>query len=158
MLFAAYTGLRSQELRKLRVKDFDFRNEIPGVHVGGTVDTSTKTRNYRTVGLHQRILPLTYRLLDGRSPDYRPFGEFFYDIYKVSREFRHIRTAIMLQDPTITFMHKFKSLRDSFGTWHDAAGSTMIQLAQMMGHSSWKMTRKYVHNTMGVASMAATNF
>jgi integrase len=151
ILFAAYTGLRSQELRKLRVGDFDFRGERPTITVGGTPDTSTKTDesgvSWRVVPLPDRILPLSQRLADSIGYTVRPFNEFFPNRQVIARHFDRVRRLIMLEDRTITKMHKFKSLRDSFGTWQCAAGVPLVMVSRIMGHTNTKQTLKYVHNT-----------
>jgi integrase len=152
MLFAAYTGLRSQELRLLRARDFDFRHERPFINVGGTPDTATKTDlsgiSWRTVPIADRILPLAHRLVDGVSLEKRVFGELFPNRQVIARRFERARDLVMYHDRTITRMHKFKSLRDTFGTWQCAAGVTLIQVSRIMGHTDPKQTLKYVHNTM----------
>lgn len=152
MLFAAYTGLRSQELRLLRARDFDFRYERPFINVGGTPDTATKTDlsgvSWRTVPIADRILPLAHRLVDGVSLEKRVFGEMFPNRQVIARRFERARDLVMYHDKTVTRMHKFKSLRDTFGTWQCAAGVPLIQVSRIMGHTDTKQTLKYVHNTM----------
>jgi integrase len=152
MLFAAYTGLRSQELRLLRARDFDFRHERPFINIGGTPDTATKTDlsgiSWRTVPIADRILPLAHRLVDGVSLEKRVFGELFPNRQVIARRFERARDLVMYHDRSITRMHKFKSLRDTFGTWQCAAGVPLIQVSRIMGHTDTKQTLKYVHNTM----------
>lgn len=152
ILFAAYTGLRSQELRLLRAKDFDFRHERPFINIGGTPDTATKTDfsgvSWRTVPLADRILPLAHRLVDGVSLEKRVFGELFPNRQIIARRFERVRDLVMYHDKTVTRMHKFRSLRDTFGTWQCAAGVSLVQVSRIMGHSNTNQTEKYVHNTM----------
>lgn len=151
MLFAAYTGLRSQELRLLKVNDFDFRTADPQITVGGTPDTATKTDesgvSWRCVSLPDRILPLAHRLLDGKGLEKRVFGEMFANRQIIARRFEKVRDLIMYNDKTITKLHQFRSLRDSFGTWQCAAGVPLVMVSRQMGHTDTKQTLKYVHNT-----------
>lgn len=151
MLFAAYTGLRSQELRLLRANDFDFRTSEPQITVGGTPDTATKTDesgvSWRCVSLPDRILPLAHRLIDGKGLEKRVFGEMFANRQIIARRFERVRELIMYNDKTITKLHQFRSLRDSFGTWQCAAGVPLVMVSRQMGHTDTKQTLKYVHNT-----------
>ena len=147
ILFAAYTGLRQGEIRKLRAWDFDFRQDVPFVHVGGTPQTRTKTSNYRQVGLNHRLIPMAHRLLDGSRPDDLIFGDYWFSRQRVSRAFNNIRTFAAYEDNTITTGHVFHTLRHSFGTWQIAAGTPLMHLKQTMGHSNAKTTERYVHNT-----------
>lgn len=147
VLFAAYTGLRQGELRKLRAWDFDFRLEQPQIHVGGTPETRTKTGNYRQVGLNDRLMPMVHRLLDGARPNDLVFGDYWYNRQKVSRDFNRVREFLMYEDPTITRGHVFHTLRHSYGTWQIAAGTSVMHVKQTMGHSNVKTTERYIHNT-----------
>jgi len=147
VLFAAYTGLRQGELRKLRAWDFDFRMEQPIIHVGGTPESRTKTNNYRQVGLNDRLLPMVHRLLDGARPNDLVFGDYWYNRQKVSRDFNRVREFLMHEDPTVTRGHVFHTLRHSYGTWQIAAGTPVMFVKQTMGHSNVKTTERYIHNT-----------
>ena len=147
ILFAAYTGLRQGEIRKLRAWDFDFRMDVPFVHVGGTPETRTKTSNYRQVGLNDRLMPMVHRLLDGARPNDLVFGDYWYSRQRVSREFNNIRKFVMYHDVTVTSGHVFHTLRHSYGTWQIAAGTPLMHVKQTMGHTNTKTTERYVHNT-----------
>jgi integrase len=148
ILFAAYTGLRQGEIRKLRAWDFDFRMEQPFIHVGGTPESRTKTNNYRQVGLNDRLLPMVHRILDGANPSDLVFGDYWFNRQRISREFNNIRGFMMYEDDTITKGHVFHTLRHSYGTWQIAAGTPVMHVKQTMGHSNVKTTERYVHNTM----------
>ena len=147
ILFAAYTGLRQGEIRKLRAWDFDFRMDQPFIHVGGTPETRTKTSNYRQVGLNDRLVPMAHRLLDGARSNDLIFGDHWFNRQRVSREFTRTRNSAMMQDNTITTGHVFHTLRHSYGTWQIAAGTPVMHVKQTMGHSNVKTTERYVHNT-----------
>jgi len=147
VLFAAYTGLRQGEIRKLRAWDFDFRMEQPFIHVGGTPETRTKTSNYRQVGLNARLLPMIRRLLDGAKQNDLIFGDHWFSRQRISREFNRVREFLMYEDGTVTHSHVFHCLRHSYGTWQIAAGTPVMHVKQTMGHSNVKTTERYVHNT-----------
>lgn len=147
ILFAAYTGLRQGEIRKLRGWDFDFRQEQPFVHVGGTPDTRTKTNNYRQVGLNERLIPMVRRLLDGARQNDLIFGDYWCNRQRINRSFNRIREFLMYRDDTVTSAHVFHTLRHSYGTWQIAAGTPVMHVKQTMGHSNVKTTERYVHNT-----------
>jgi len=147
ILFAAYTGLRQGEIRKLRARDFDFRQEQPFVHVGGTPDSLTKTSNYRQVGLNDRLIPMVQRLLDGAKQDDLIFGDYWCNRQRINRSFNRVKEFLMYRDDTVTRGHVFHTLRHSYGTWQIAAGTPLMHVKQTMGHSNVKTTERYVHNT-----------
>jgi integrase len=147
ILFAAYTGLRQGEIRRLRSWDFDFRMEQPFIHVGGTPESRTKTSNYRQVGLNERLIPIVQRLLDGSQPNAYIFGEYWHSRQRIQREFNRVREFLMYEDRTVTRGHVFHTLRHSYGTWQIAAGTPVMHVKQTMGHSNVKTTERYVHNT-----------
>lgn len=147
LLFAAYTGLRQGEIRKLKARDFDFRLEHPFIHVGGTPDSLTKTGNYRQVGLNDRLIPMVHRLLDGVKQDDLIFGDYWFNRQRISRAFNSVRDFLMYRDDTVTRAHVFHTLRHSYGTWQIAAGTPVMHVQQTMGHSNVKTTERYVHNT-----------
>lgn len=147
VLFAAYTGLRQGEIRKLRGWDFDFRMEQPFIHVGGTPETRTKTSNYRQVGLNDRLIPMVQRLLDGARQNDLIFGDYWFSRQRISRDFNRVREFLMYEDDTVTRAHVFHCLRHSYGTWQIAAGTPVMHVKQTMGHSNVKTTERYVHNT-----------
>lgn len=157
ILFAAYTGMRQGEIRKLRAVDFEFRADVPYVHVGGTPETRTKTNNYRQVGLHDRLVPMAHRLLDGAQPHELIFGKFWNSRQKISRQWNVVRRLSMYQDDTISPFHVFHTLRHSFGTWQIAAGTPVMHVKQTMGHSNIKTTERYVHNTFASVANCANN-
>lgn len=147
VLFAAYTGLRQGEIRKLRAWDFDFRQEQPFVHVGGTPETRTKTNNYRQVGLNDRLIPMVQRLLDGSKQHDLIFGDYWSSRQRINRAFNRTKEFLMYRDDTVTRAHVFHCLRHSYGTWQIAAGTPVMHVKQTMGHSNVKTTERYVHNT-----------
>ncbi len=147
ILFAAYTGLRQGEIRRLRSWDFDFRMEQPFIHVGGTPESRTKTSNYRQVGLNERLIPIVQRLLDGSQPNAYIFGDYWHSRQRIQREFNRVREFLMYEDRTVTRGHVFHTLRHSYGTWQIAAGTPVMHVKQTMGHSNVKTTERYVHNT-----------
>jgi integrase len=147
VLFAAYTGLRQAEIRRLRACDFDFRLEQPFIHVGGTPDTKTKTNNYRQVGINDRLIPMVQRLLDGAKQTDLVFGDYWSNRQRINRAFNRTKEFLMYRDDTVTRAHVFHTLRHSYGTWQIAAGTPVMHVQQTMGHSNVKTTERYVHNT-----------
>lgn len=147
ILFAAYTGLRQGEIRKLRAWDVDFRMDVPLIHVGGTPETRTKASNYRQVGLNERLVPMARRLIDGARQEDLIFGDYWWNRQMINRQFNNIRKFAMYEDDTITDGHVFHTLRHSYGTWQIAAGTPVMHVKQTMGHTNVKTTERYVHNT-----------
>jgi integrase len=152
MLFAAYTGLRQQELRKLKRRDFDYKLNVPLIHVGGTKDSITKTGNYRTVQLPERIHELAERLCHHKDANDLIFGEDWINRQQINRAFNPVKSVVKTRVDGITDAHVFHTFRHTYGTWRIAAGSPIMDVKFAMGHSTVAMTERYVHNTGGVST------
>ena len=114
ILFAAYTGVRREELCKLRTKDINL--EDGKVWIGGKPEVVTKTGDYRAVKIAKRILPLCTQLVATNSPDVRVFGQHF-EHHKIVGEAFLTRFEVIRNRVGIDKDYKFHTLRHSFATW-----------------------------------------
>ncbi len=142
---APYCGLRMGELLRLKVRDVDLKHD--GVlHVGGTPDTRTKAKNYRTVGISDKLVPLLEKRVAGRDRTDAVFGEWN-NCSQLSRQFRSIRDWLVREDLSVDNTYCFHTLRHSYGTWMIQAKQHLMDVSWAMGHKNVKTTEKYLHNS-----------
>jgi len=133
ILTAAYTGLRQGELMNLKVQDIDLYSRQ--IHVGGRDGFVTKAGNYRTVPIHDRILPLLSTRLEHATPNIRIFGEDWTDKDQLLRSFKKVRRFIGRDETYV-----FHTLRHSFATWMIEADVNIRVLQQILGHKRIETT------------------
>jgi integrase len=148
---AAYTGMRQGELLKLKARDIDL--STMRVHVGGRPDVTTKTGNYRAIGINKRIVNLLSERLEYLSPNVKVFGDEWNDKDQLLRAFRKVRKFCGFDDSLV-----FHSLRHSFATWHAEAGTPMRTLMDQMGHKRIETTLRYAKPTDPAIDAAAAAF
>jgi len=146
ILLSAYSGLRQGECRRLHVDDIDWRNNV--LLVGGTADTRTKGRNYREVPIHPALEPL----LKARTGLDRGYHDIIFDEFpnqwNLHRRWKHVKRTMSREDRTVTERHYWKTLRNSFITWHLDGGTPSMKVKGWAGHSSITVTEGYYsHNT-----------
>ena len=146
ILLSAYSGLRQAECRRLHVDDIDWRNNV--LLVGGTADTRTKGRNYREVPIHPTLEPL----LKARTGLDRGYHDIIFDEFpnqwNLHRRWKHVKRTMSREDRTVTERHYWKTLRNSFITWHLDGGTPSMKVKGWAGHSSITVTEGYYsHNT-----------
>jgi integrase len=144
--FAAYTGLRQGELRKLRVRDVDWRDDI--IHVGGTPETRTKAKNYRVVGIADSLKSMLKMRTQGRDRMGYVFDEWSSG-QQLYRKFLKVRSRLIHESDYIDESYVFHTLRHSYGTWQIQAGTPLIEVKYAMGHKNVSTTERYLHNTYG---------
>jgi integrase len=154
---AVYTGARQAELRKLKVRDVDFRPQQPVIHIGGTPDSVTKAKNYRQVGINDKIVEMLQRRLHGKDAMDLVFGEVWYSRQIINRHFNKVRDKAIRLDPYIDESYVFHTLRHTFGTWQIAAGAPLMHVKAAMGHKRVETTERYVHNTQDAVLSTANN-
>ena len=146
ILLSAYSGLRQAECRRLHVDDIDWRNSV--LLVGGTADTRTKGRNYREVPIHPKL----ESLLKARTGLDRGYHDIIFDEFpnqwNLHRRWKHVLRRMNVEDRTVTERHYWKTLRNSFITWHLDGGTPSMKVKGWAGHSSITVTEGYYsHNT-----------
>jgi integrase len=142
IVVAAYTGMRQGELLKLRVKDLDLSTKQ--IYIGGREGFETKSKNYRTVPIHDRIFPV----LHGRSEYAKRETLIFGDDWpggkdQLIRAFKKVRNYSVKKDDSWTF----HSLRHTFATWCAEAGVPIRTLMGLMGHANVETTLRYAKVT-----------
>lgn len=157
ILQAVYTGCRQAEIRRLRVRDVDFRPANPVLHVGGTPDSVTKAKNYRQVGINDKIAELLQRRVQGRDPMALVFGDTWINRQMINRHFNKVRDKATRLDPYIDESYVFHTLRHTYGTWQIAAGTPLMHVKESMGHRNVATTERYVHNTQASVMSCANN-
>lgn len=144
--FAAYTGLRRGELLKLKARDVDL--SLNTVHVGGLPDFVTKSENYRSVPIHDRIFDPLVKRLEQAKPSVLVFDDWS-SIDQLCRAFEKVRRFIGLPDG-----YCFHTLRHSFATWHTEAGTNARTLMELMGHKNIETTLRYAKVTSKAKTQA----
>ena len=141
ILLSAYSGLRQAECRRLHVDDIDWRNNV--LLVGGTADTRTKGRNYREVPIHPRL----ESLLKSRTGLERGYHDIIFDEFpnqwNLHRRWVHVLKRMNVEDRTVTKDHYWKTLRNSFISWHLDGGTPSMKVKEWAGHSSITVTEGY---------------
>jgi len=139
---AAYTGMRQGELMKLRVQDIDLGTGQ--IYIGGRDGFQTKTKNFRTVPLHERIKPVITNRCEYAKRDTLIFGDDWPSGKdQLLRSFKKVRNYSIKKDDKWTF----HSLRHSFATWCAEAGVPMRTLMGLLGHQNIETTLRYAKVT-----------
>ena len=143
---AAGTGMRSGELRGLRVGDVDLANTI--IHVRRSVwegkEQSPKTENgYRKVGIDASLIQILKEYIDGRK-----FGYVFQTSHETSLAGnnivdRHLWPILDELEIPRCGLHAFRHGRVSFLVENNVPASI---IKQWIGHGSQKMIDLYTHS------------
>lgn len=133
---AVLTGMRIGELVNLQWSHVDTLKNTISVKQEGTFETKSK---------RDRIIPLTdelARLLNSLPQTSKWVltsfsGEKLFPQY-VSRRFKHFCNLLELDA-------KFHTLRHSAASWLVEAGCSLESIRQLLGHSSIRVTERYIH-------------
>lgn len=140
-LFALHTGLRAGEIFKLKVSNIGLKTKH--VHV-----TESKTCRNRMVPLNTAA----YRIAQQHSKGKSSFSFLFTrdggkPILHVSKTFpRTVEICKMnwgvhdIRDRVV-----FHSLRHTFASWLVQAGTPLLVVSNLLGHSTLQMTMRYAH-------------
>ena len=135
IVFSAYTGVRQGELLKLKSEDVDLARNL--IWIGGKPKRETKSKNVRSVFIHDLVEPI---LNDRLDRDYL-FRDDWTNKDQLYSRFKKVRAYAGIADD-----HVWHSLRHSFGTWLGEV-SHPKQIQALMGHSNIETTLKYVKPT-----------
>ncbi len=138
--FAAYTGLRRGDVYKIKAKDIDLGRGL--IHVGGRSDNRTKSGKYRSIPIHTHIIEMLAKRIDGVKRTVAIFGDEWGNPTELSRAFMKVKNFLDFDEG-----YDFHSLRHSFATWHVEAGTPIITLQNLMGHSRIETTLVYAKAT-----------
>lgn len=119
IVFAAFTGLRLSELERV----------VAGHIVNGVlyVDAKTKNGKPRSIPLHPRALTIGQRL---------PFDvpqRMRVEIWTAARE-----------RCNLSHVH-WHDLRHTFASWLLQSGASLVEVKELMGHSTINVTMRYAH-------------
>ena len=142
ILFAAYTGMRSAEILRIRAKDIDVASNL--IHVGGVPTQTTKAKNWRAIPIHERISELLLdRVSHSSRGDHRLFGSEWKDRHQVLRAFKKVVRML----PKDTEVYCFHTLRHSYATWLAEAGVPLRDIMALCGHKNVDTTLRYAKAT-----------
>lgn len=118
VLLAAYTGIRRGHLLRLT------RHDVEDGFI--VLDRSGKTRRLQRIPLHPRVLALAGRLPMG-------IGD------------RRLREAWALARAETGIRCRWHDLRHTCASWLVQAGVPIYTVAEILGHSSVQVTKRYAH-------------
>lgn len=139
ILFSAYTGIRQDELMKLRVEDVDF--SLDTIWIGGKPGRETKGREVRAIAIHPRLTDILSRRLANRDPKARVFGDDWANKDALYRAFKKVRDFCGIDED-----HVWHCLRHSFGTFLGEV-THPVQIKALMGHKNIETSLRYVKAT-----------
>jgi len=137
MMFAALTGAREDKIVRITCDRVDLHNKVLTL-------IKTKDGTDRTVPIHESLYPMLVRRCTEREPDERVFSEYR-NADQMYRQFKKCVHRHLLKPENGEWV--FHGLRHSFGTWHCMDGTNLKDISAFMGHSSTKMTERYLHET-----------
>ncbi len=138
--FASLTGARRGECLKVSVRDIDLDNNL--IYIGGRPEFNTKTGDWRTVPIHDSLLPMLQSRCDGVPKDVAIFGDQWQSGASVIWFFKKaVRDAGL--EPHLVF----HCLRHSFATWAIEDGVPVRVLMDLMGHRKIETTLRYAKVT-----------
>ena len=141
IMFAAYTGMRQGEILKIRAKDIDLvANKI---HVGGVQTQVTKSKNWRAIPIHDRIMDIVLsRCSQSNRKDVRIFGDEWRDKDQLLRAFKKVNKLLPKDEAYV-----FHTLRHSYATWLAEAGVPIRSIMALCGHKRIETTLRYAKAT-----------
>ena len=141
IMFAAYTGMRQGEILKIRKKDIDLvANKI---HVGGVPTQQTKSKNWRAIPIHDKIMDIVVsRCSQSSRSDVQLFGDEWRDKDQLLRAFRKVNRLLPKEDSYV-----FHTLRHSYATWLAEAGVPIRSIMALCGHKRIETTLRYAKAT-----------
>lgn len=142
-----FNGLREEEVRRLRVRDFDLGLPKPKVRVWGKGRFGGK---FRTIPLTPTARPVVLAWVEGRSADER--------LYAVSHATADGELARLGRECGIAVRVAGHVLRRSFGSFMADAGVPLAVIQRFYGHSSIDQTVWYTGRNLDHMADAAETF
>jgi len=139
--FALYTGMRAGEIFGLTTSHLNLKT-------GHVLVTGTKTGKDRIIPLNTLARNTVERCLKGRPNGGLLFPRQDNKSYRlVSPVFAKAVKACRLNDgiPDRRNRIVFHSLRHTFASWLVQAGTPLLVVGQLLGHSTLQMTMRYAH-------------
>jgi integrase len=140
VVLALSTGARRSELVKLKWTDFNLSSESPNIYLKET--KNGESRVLPLLGQSLKIARVLHQKAAGKRscvfphPDGRdvPFRDFDAHWYRALK-------AAGIED------FHFHDLRHSFASYLAMEGASLIEVANVLGHRSLRMTLRYAHLT-----------
>jgi integrase len=145
VIVALGKGMRLTEQLSMQVKQVDFsRGLVTAIH--------TKTGRNRQIPMNVDVRAALIELCKGKRPD-----DFVFYNPQTGTRVKEIKTAFRsaCRDAEIEGL-QWKHLRATFGTRLGEAGYNAFEIADLMGHSDIRTTRRYVRVMEGKKREAVT--
>jgi integrase len=141
VIFALNTGLRRGEIFSLRWSEVDWSRNF--IHV-----INTKTGRSRIVPLNERTRAVLQLQQQKSQREKKPQSEFVFVSRRTGTRLRNLRNGFgnACEDAKVTNFH-FHDLRHTFASRLADAGVDAFTIAELMGHSTLEMTKRYTHVT-----------
>jgi integrase len=152
LIFLRYAGARPGEASSLEWTDIDLDKAIIVLHEHKTSRTQ-RVKKPRIILLHPVVLKLLIQIRRRREPGNRVFlthRKTPWNRSNLSLRVRRLRAIAFIPDDA-----KLYGLRHGFGTRSIHNGVDLKTLAELMGHSTTRMTEHYVHLAGQQAHLAA---
>jgi len=143
ILFAAFTGIRSEKILRIKPDRIDLDQKLITV-----VKPKNKNKPTRTCGIHEALIPMLVRRCN--EDRIYLFGDDWTQTSikaaqnAVRRRFEKCLHHIGKPYPNQGWV--FHGLRHTCGTLMYQSGVHLFDIANHMGHSSTKVTEKYMHS------------
>ncbi len=143
VIFLLHTGVRFSEAASVKWEDLDLNRDVPIVHIcrGGArgIPGDTKSGSHRDLPLTQEVLAELSRLPRVEDRVFpKPDGGMMDPGSKATYLYRYCDWAGVNRFGWHTFRH-------TFATRMAAAGIPVHVLQRLLGHTTIKMTSRYVH-------------
>lgn len=143
--FTLETLMRSAELRKMKISDIDFEKGVIAIVNNKRAGKQTKDKQSRWIEISKELLQKMKKHCAGHPPDFLVFGKGFmpcdYNGWRsdISKEYTEILRGLKF-GPEYTLY----SLRHTGAASMAGSGINMYKLMQVLGHSSFDVTEKYL--------------
>jgi len=148
-LLSLHTGMRAGEIFNLEWRDVDIDRKI-------LILRDTKNGKIRPAFMTKAVKEMFESMKKGRPSDLVFPNRKKKSRSEISKTFLRCVTALKLNKGITDRRHKvcFHTLRHTFASWHIEEGTDPYIVKELLGHSNFKMTERYVHlgeNTMRAA-------
>lgn len=137
-LVCALSGLRRSEALNLKAENIDLQNRI--IHVVNSEEFSTKSGKYRNVPMHESLVAVFERRMNGNGYLFGKEGGFKLNADYVSHVFQ---TAV--KDARLDSAYHLHTLRHTAASYLVNSGVSLYTVQNILGHSSPTVTQKYSH-------------
>ena len=137
-LVCALSGLRRSEALNLKAENIDLQNRV--ISVVNTEEFSTKSGKFRNVPMHEALVTVFERRMNGNGYLFCKTGGFKLNADYVSHVFQ---TAV--KDANLDSAYHLHTLRHTAASYLVTAGVSLYTVQSILGHSSPAVTQKYSH-------------